>query len=364
MLEHPQWSWSRCDYQLFTPPNSSALTHQFSPTAQTSQLSVSIAYMRLRHYSFNSRPLFINIYPIFQFRKSSCLMSATAQPSSKEPAKDQKAKNSTKGNGAGNGKKELKILMLHGYTQSGPLFRSKTGALSKNLNKALSPSPFNLAPMLIYPTAPHRLRPADIPGYQPPEGQDLDPDLETDNWGWFRRDEATGRYLGFAEGMRRVAESVREAGGIDGVIGFSQGGAMGALVAAALEPGRVLPKEGGSDGDAVVKTEEEGWVQDLREANGGKRLQFCVVYSGFYARDEHLHWMYEGKIQTPSLHFLGGLDTVVEESSSTGLVERCEGAVAVTHPGGHYVPVNKEWIGVLVGFLRQVLGAKVEEAEL
>ncbi|KAG4415009.1 hypothetical protein IFR04_011830, partial [Cadophora malorum] len=35
-----------------------------------------------------------------------------------------------------NGLRKLKILMLHGYTQSGPLFHAKTRALEKLLTKS------------------------------------------------------------------------------------------------------------------------------------------------------------------------------------------------------------------------------------
>ena len=32
-------------------------------------------------------------------------------------------------------------------------------------------------------------------------------------------------------------------------------------------------------------------------------------------------------------------------------VRTCEGATVVVHPGGHYVPVSKEWVVPLVGFI-------------
>lgn len=265
---------------------------------------------------------------------------------------------SAKGAAKPTDKKELKILMLHGYTQSGPLFRNKTGALNKLLTKALGPGSLNVQPKLIYPTGPHRLKPSDIPGYQPPEGKSLEDmdEEQTDNWGWFRRDEATGSYRGFDEGMLRVAETIKENDGVDGVIGFSQGGAMAALVAAALEAdARPVPQ---------ALEAEDSWANRLREANGGKALRFAVVYSGFVARDEALEWMYEGGgagaeagIQTPSLHFIGGLDTVVDEDRSRGLAEKCrqDRTRVIVHPGGHYVPVSKEWTAALVMWMREVL---------
>ncbi|KAJ4395481.1 Family of serine hydrolases 3 [Neurospora sp. IMI 360204] len=277
-------------------------------------------------------------------------------------------------------KKEVRILMLHGYTQSGPLFRAKTRALEKLLIKALSP--LNLVPTLIYPTAPNRLSVSDIPGYQ--ASSDSGPGEEkelTDSWAWFRREEATWNYRLINEGFERLAETMemvnlegkqvvdgmvvaedegaeepKEMRGvvvrsevIDGVIGFSQGGAMAAMLTAAMEhvtPGCPRP---------VLTAEHEAWAKQIREANKGQPLKFCVSYSGFFALPPELGWLWEPKVKTPTMHVLGSLDTVVEESRSRRLMEACEEPVVVVHPGGHYVPVNKEWVAPLVGFIRACL---------
>lgn len=197
--------------------------------------------------------------------------------------------------------------------------------------------------MLFYPTGPNRLSPKDIPGFVPPEDGDglAAAEQESDMWAWFRKDEHSGTYRFFDEGMATVAAAIREAGGIDGVCGFSQGGMMAAVVAAAMEEERPIPE--GTDGD---------WARTLREANGGKPLRFSVSYSGFWAPVERLAWCYEPKIKTPTLHVLGSLDTVVEESRSQALIDRSEDPLVVTHPGGHYVPISKEWAMPLAGFIK------------
>ncbi|RYP20679.1 hypothetical protein DL765_002629 [Monosporascus sp. GIB2] len=349
------------------------------------------------------------------------MASNEARPGSQEPATNGRAAEKA----VPNGKKELKILMLHatyltsspdssppafsatrpslhlhisppssghctaranfplGFTQSGPLFDTKTRALAKLLTKALSPAPFNTAPRLVFPTGPHRLRARDVPGFASSssssspashggaaeEGDDED----SDSWAWWRRDEASGAYAGFEAGMRRVAEAVRGAGGVDGVCGFSQGGCLAALVAAALE-GRSPPAGCPSPSSPASASEAADWtwLDDLRAANGGRPLKFCVVYSGFWAPVPGLQWLYGGSpgdgagnppeksglITTPTLHFLGSLDSVVEESRSRALIDRCRDPVVVEHPGGHHVPVARDRVMPLVGFLRQVLGGQ------
>lgn len=159
--------------------------------------------------------------------------------------------------------------------------------------------------------------------------------------------------------MESLAQCIRgdeaAGGGIDGVVGFSQGGAVAAMLAAALESsrncGETLPE--GASSSSTTSSSPPSWVTSLREANGGRTLRFAAVYSGFYAPQAELRWLYEPKVRTPTLHFIGSLDTVVEEGRSRGLVARCEDPVVVVHPGGHYVPVSKEWVSPLVGFVRR-----------
>ncbi|UNI13727.1 Dihydrofolate reductase [Purpureocillium takamizusanense] len=296
---------------------------QAAPTATRSLLAFSVSPRR--------RPGFATTVPHHR-------RNMTAAPAGPTP---QQAK-------ANGDKTEIKILMLHGYTQSGSLFRAKTRALEKLLVKLLAPSA--LLPTLIYATGPNRLLPSDIPGYQQPpsagsEGGTLSdeaPPPPPDAWAWWRKDDATGTYRFFDEGMAAVAAAIRDAGGVDAVCGFSQGGAVTGVVAAALETGREAPD--GPQGD---------WVHALREANGERALRFAVSYSGFYAPVERLAFCYEPKIETPTLHYIGSLDTVVDESRSQALVDRCVDPVVIVHPGGHHVPVSKEWAMPFAGFIKQ-----------
>ncbi|PSR87241.1 serine hydrolase-domain-containing protein [Coniella lustricola] len=252
------------------------------------------------------------------------------------------------------GMREVRILMLHGYTQSGPLFHAKTRAVEKTLIKALAP--LKVRPSLIYPTAPNRLSTRDIPGYSPTNAETADDsDAEMDAWAWFRKDEASGSYRLLEEGMQHIATAVREDGGgaVDGVVGFSQGGAVAAMVAAALEGERKAVISSSLSASTEQQQQQPAWLDALRQANNGKSLKFAVVYSGFFAPPADLQWLFEPKISTPTLHYIGSLDTVVEEGRSRALVARCEEPLVVVHPGGHYVPVSKEWVMPLIGFVRE-----------
>ncbi|PIG89892.1 dihydrofolate reductase [Aspergillus arachidicola] len=244
-------------------------------------------------------------------------------------------------------KQPLKLLMLHGYTQSGPLFHAKSRALIKHLTKAFPLHDVTAT----YPTGPLRLNPADIPGYEPTQETPTEP-LEA--YGWFRRSNTASppEYLGLEDGLAAVAKVMSEEGPFDGVIGFSQGAAMAAMVVSLLEPGRK---------EAFARF----WMRMLR-----RRGRFALCYSGFRSPGARYRGFYESPaLQTPILHVLGSLDAVVEESRSRALVEACAGdpekeGKVVWHPGGHFLPSQRPYLDAAVRFIREQLeGGNKKDAE-
>ncbi|KAH7127126.1 dihydrofolate reductase [Dendryphion nanum] len=263
----------------------------------------------------------------------------------------------------------LKILMLHGYTQSGPLFHAKTRALEKNLQKS-----FPAGISLHYPTAPRRLSPADVPFLQPAakdsdtNGVQEEPE-EVDAWGWWQRkgDSIPYEYEGLEDGFGHIAQLLKSEGPFDGVIGFSQGGAATGMVASLLEPNRraafeKLYPEGGMLYPDSFSTKTGDTEEPIHPP-----LKFAVSYSGFAAQDSSLYKaFYEPKIQTPMLHFIGSLDTVVDEKRSLALVEACETSEGrvVYHPGGHFLPSSqKVYVQALIGFIKERIHIAEQEGK-
>ncbi|KAI4196560.1 MAG: hypothetical protein LQ350_006492 [Teloschistes chrysophthalmus] len=263
----------------------------------------------------------------------------------------------------------LKILMLHGYTQSGPLFRSKTRALEKALTKAFP----NHTPTLSYPTGPLLLSPSDIPGYDTsstnnnPQDQDPEP-----SYGWWRRKdvpkgeggETETTYTHLPDCFSTIAHTIRTEGPFDGVIGFSQGGCAAALVASLLEPGRrdsfpPIPTPSSSPSDPITNTTEP-YPQDFISPNGGATIQppllFALLYSAFLPPSPRYTPFTTPPLTTPTLHFLGSLDSVVEEGRSRALIEKCGGAEVVVHPGGHFLPCQRVWLDAATGFIKRYVG--------
>jgi hypothetical protein len=128
-----------------------------------------------------------------------------------------------------------------------------------------------------------------------------------------------------------------------------------------LQPGRREAFEKQTEKNRDVFPFPKSWV-DL-PALHPEGLKFAVMYSGFATPNVLYKSFYQPKINCETLHFIGSLDSVVEENRSLALANGCEDGKVIHHPGGHFVPVGKEMGGVLVGFLRDCLAEKKEEEE-
>lgn len=248
----------------------------------------------------------------------------------------------------------LRILMLHGYTNTGSVFHAKTRALEKQLRKAFP------GLHLSYPTGPIRLDPKDVPGYDPsnPDTSDIE------GYGWWRRSDTTDppEYAGLDKGLEMIARVMKTEGPFDGVVGFSQGACAAAFVASLLE------------GESRKRKFEEARIKEPNFAISfptafeglQDRLKFCVAYCGFLAPGPRFQGFYEGGIKTPVLHVLGSLDSVVEEDRSKALIKACGGEMSthvLWHPGGHFVPSGRQYLDAVVNFIKECSEKKPSRSE-
>lgn len=267
-------------------------------------------------------------------------------------------------------KAPLKILMLHGYTQSGPLFHAKTRALEKHLKKSFPLHSVSLS----YPTGPLHLSPSDIPDFQPfstPSAEANDTG-QPECFAWWRRSNTANppEYQGLDEGIETIARVLADEGTFDGVIGFSQGAAFAAMVASLLEPGRKGSFEyfaDMADHESSISSSSAGDpVTGIPFPTSFDKLthppfKFAICYSGFIAPGARHRAFYERpRIQTPVLHVLGSLDGIVEEDRSRMLIGVCAGDAekegkVIWHPGGHFLPSQRPFLDGAVNFVRECL---------
>ena len=155
-------------------------------------------------------------------------------------------------------------------------------------------------------------------------------------------------------GLETIAETIRREGPFDGIIGFSQGAAAAAIVASLLEPGRREAVDAAYNEDPQKFKYPLSFINDDGQAVQPP-VKFAIVYSGFAAPFELYSAFYEPKITTPVLHFLGSLDTLVDEKRGRVLIDSCKNGSdrVVTHPGGHFLPSQKIWLDAAVGFVKE-----------
>lgn len=260
-------------------------------------------------------------------------------------------------------KPPLKILMLHGFTQSGNLFRAKTGALTKAITKAFPLHTVSFS----YPTGPLRLNPFDVPGYNNGNGTDNEKE-EIEAFGWFRRPATEPpTYKGLEDGLASVAALLKTEGPFDGVVGFSQGACLTFMVASLLEANRKA-----SFDVAATKGDGVEFPESFLPENTGNHppLKFAIVYSGFKAADPRWGAVYDVSrpVTTPVLHVMGTLDALVIEARSRELIGACAGdpegeGKVVFHPGGHFVPSQRTYLEAAVGFIKRSLEGEVKKEE-
>lgn len=185
------------------------------------------------------------------------------------------------------------------------------------------------------------------------------------------------------EGFATIKETIRDKGPFDGVIGFSQGAALAAMVASALEesdeaqaaPSSRQRRDLPTGFQLVDSQAQQTQTQTQEQEQMQGRLKFAIFYSGFRAADSRCDPFFTPKISTPTMHVLGQLDTVVEQSRSKLLVACCSceegggreggrdsmGVVVITHPGGHFVPSQRASLDPVTGFVRACLAGKDEK---
>lgn len=144
---------------------------------------------------------------------------------------------------------------------------------------------------------------------------------------------------------------LKDSGPFDGIIGFSQGGAMAGMIASLLEENRK---------DSFARFQAHGGMgyPDAFASLKHPRFRFVVSISGYATSHPAYRAFYEPYIETPSLHLLGSSDEVVGKNASMRLVESCQSPnketrpVVIWHPGGHSIPGGKPELDFIVQFIR------------
>jgi len=157
---------------------------------------------------------------------------------------------------------------------------------------------------------------------------------------WWRASDDGGldlcTYRGLPETIQFIFENY---GDCDGVIGFSQGGALSVIIAALkADPSRA---------------KDLGLDPDLIEA---AKFRFFVSYSAFRPRDERIHkwWNTEDPIAFPGLFVYGTADQIISPERTIALAKCFQKPDIIEHSGKHFVAAYSQLRPQYTTFFQQM----------
>ena len=242
----------------------------------------------------------------------------------------------------------LRVLCLHGYVQNGSLFRQRTGSLRKALSSRVKEFFFLDAPHDARGAFPEGQSEASEPGetpQQPPSGSD-------DVRGWWTSGEnveataTPGQWVrpsqsrhavGVDESLAQLVETLQKDGPFDGILGFSQGAAMGALLLAHVQQ-----------------------VLQSGHMSGLTLPRFAILVAGFVPMDDRLQSLMTASNVAGSgvaVMCVSGTEDALVPPERVNTLADCFGGVSsgrvqvFSHPGGHGIPSNAAFRTAVKEFL-------------
>jgi len=240
----------------------------------------------------------------------------------------------------------MKILMLHGYSQNSHTFQRKLRRLEERLCQSFPNTE------LIWPEGPLQLYTSDIPGHKLTSNEQHSiegPELRA----WFHLRYVQDPPHGLLQSLDLLAKVLERDGPFDGVVAFSQGTILAAILASLLQGKARL--------DAFQRTlQTSPNIMPYPEAFMELKhppLKFGILYAGRVGTTHYSDWLYQDPpIDTPFCHFVGKWDPMVDHEERDAVLAKLsggKGSRTIVHNGGHFVPVNDEMVHHVVDFISE-----------
>ncbi|KAJ3851111.1 FSH1-domain-containing protein [Lentinula lateritia] len=239
-----------------------------------------------------------------------------------------------------------RILVLHGYAQNGYIFSKRLSALRKQCKSTVE---------FVFVDAPHVLQPEDLFDNEPTEPEaNADPlkDANAVLRGWWKfadkeKTISTGMETSLVFLRDFLKENVDDGKVFDGVFGFSQGAAMGAVLTALLEDPSKF-SEFLIDGKAPHP-----------------QLSLCICAAGFLPTFPFSTSILSptSSLSTPTLHICGLTDPIIPFARAKLLTEVTTNGRIEKHDGGHFVPSKNPWRKFIAAWLKDPLNNEIPSPE-
>jgi hypothetical protein len=162
-------------------------------------------------------------------------------------------------------------------------------------------------------------------------------------YAWWSHDIQENQFGELNAALEMVSIYLKENGPVDGVIRYSQGGAL-AIVLASLCEVQVRPER-------LEALSKQGTpiTQQLPQSP----LRFVICFSRYPGASTKYNGFYNPPIKTPSLVVSGQLDTIVSPKTTRLLIGAFDAVEYVTHYSGYYVPRSKDFLLKASEFIRR-----------
>lgn len=226
---------------------------------------------------------------------------------------------------------QKRVLCLHGYSQNASMLSKKLAAVQLQCPDI----------EMIFFDAPHILQPVDLPapsqmGYF--AGFDSEPPPKEPQRGWWKTQNVHVITAGLEVTLASLKDILKKRGKFDGVLGFSQGAVLAALLSGLLEKPQMYPS----------------FLED------GKALhppfEFCICVAGYKPLDPLGASLVTPDFKTPTLHILGHNDIVVTPERAQSLIDVSFNGRVEYHDGGHFIPTKTAWRKFLADYIRNPTG--------
>ncbi|WVF65802.1 hypothetical protein IAT40_000539 [Kwoniella sp. CBS 6097] len=216
----------------------------------------------------------------------------------------------------------VRVLALCGFTQNSYIYSKQLGAVRKTCKDV----------EFVFLEPPIVVEKADLPWSSNLDqfGSNATTDEtaqtpETTPRAWWTTANEQKTYKRFDETVAYLHDFLSKNEPFDGIMGFSQGAGMAALLSAMLE--------------------KPGLHPNFPAEPPLPKFKFAIFVGGFLPKAEsHDFTPYFPLPSTlPTLHVSGKNDTLITIERSQTLVDKCENARLELHDGGHYTPSKASW---------------------